>query len=386
MRKRAKAVDSHKPGIGGGHFSAFGRHAPDPLSIPKAGDGIPFKVTADRYGTRWATIALLWLEAGYLTDADEGTPLELIVTAVKRWMEKQLEGVKLLGNFGISVMPYPSDDGFSPGAHYGYEQDEWKDKWFFGVVGGYDCPWFSMEQRVTALEAAHPGLGQAAVTAFQWAVARLLDTMTPSRALDMASNTWWHGTTDQKDYEQECAVWDEEMGGGDDEDDESASEHEADDDEDDRIGPDAFKSKFPAWMFSADHRTTLTDEALQVIAANSDADDARQVASLTLALRARHETEYRLPWVWGEGPLQCEPAYQLAYIRWNEADDIVALIDDHMNNANQCSDSFTEFLGADCVPLDQGGFNQWKTEIEAGFAVLKQVDTLLPLIADPDNS
>lgn len=144
--------------------SPFGHHAPNLLAIPSLAKGIPGTIEQDQYGTRWATIALLWMDAGYIEETDQGSPRELIQTAVARWMEKQVDGNRQLANFAVQVMPYPSDTGFGPGDHMGYgNEQEWADKWYFGIIGGYEAPWVQLERRITELEQIHPGLGKTAV-------------------------------------------------------------------------------------------------------------------------------------------------------------------------------------------------------------------------------
>lgn len=352
----------------GNAVSSFGAHASNLLAIPAVAPEIPGRVEFDLYGSRWAKIALLWLEAGYLTEDDEGSALDLIRTAVDRWSSALYAEMRCMPEISISVMPYPSDDGFSPGAHYAYKEESWKDKWFFGVVGGYDCPWFNLENRVTELELEHPGLGKTAVKCFQHAASSLLPIMEPDCARYMAERVWWYGMDTQEAYEEEMEVCE---GDG----------YEADPE---HFGPEAFDAKFPEWMFKnpGSGAPKLTEAELAAIAANGKSEAARQVAALTLEISQIDTQSYRLPSTFGESPVQLDNGYHLAYVRWNEADPMVQLVDDLMNEANNCSDSFTELLGADCVPLDPSGFQQWKTEIEMGFKVLKKLDELLSLISD----
>lgn len=355
-------------------LSPFGRHAPNLLAIPKLAKNIPGTVEKDQYATRWAKIALLWLDAGYIEESDKGNPRELIQLAVARWMDKLVEGNRQLANIAVNVMPYPTDDGFSPGNHLGYGEDSWADKWFIGFLGGFEMPWVVLEKRITELEQAHPGLGRTALHWFEMAASQLLPIFTPTVGRYVAERAWWYGMDNQEDFEAEMESYHEGCG----EEDESA--------EDDSFGPDKFDASFPDWMFkpSKEGPPLLDAAQLQHLASEGATEEARQVAELVLAISQRDDKTYRLPYVFGDSPVQLDNAYHLAYLRWSRDDCLVQLVDDFMNEANQCSDCFTELLGADCVPLDESGFQQWKTGIEAGFAVLKQLDALLPLISDPE--
>ena len=356
-------------------LSPFGHHAPNLLAIPKLAKSIPGVFETDQFATRWAKIALLWLDAGYLEEGDKGSPRELILTAVARWMDKLVEDNRQLANIAVSVMPYPTDDGFSPGAHLGYEQDNWKDKWFIGFIGGFEMPWVVLERRITELEQAHPGLGRTAAHWFEMASSQLLPIFTPHTGRYMAERVWWYGMDNQEDYIAERDGFSEE------------SEEEGDEsEEDDSFGPDAFDAQFPAWMFKPvpGEWPLLDQEQLKDLALNGTTEEARKVAEIVLALSQRDPNTYRLPYVYGDSPVQMDNAYHLAYVRCSREDCLVQLVDDFMNDANQCSDCYTELLGADCVPLDPSGFQQWKLGIEAGFAVLKELDALLPLISDPE--
>lgn len=349
----------------------FGNLASTLLALPRLESSIPCIIENDRYGPRWAQIALLWLDAGYIEESDEGSPRELVQRAVGRWIGKQVEGINTFASFGVQLMPYPSDDGSSPGTHLGYGNKDWDNQWYFAIIGGYAADWVTLERRVTALETTYPGLGRTALHWFEDAAARLLPILTPHHARYLAERTWWYGMDDQASYEEEMGAFGED---GESEDGEPR-------------GPDAFDKKFPDWMFNpGDASPALLDlDQLRQISDHGSTEEARAVARLVSTISQVDRDSFRMPSLFGESPVELENAYHLAYIRWNETDPMLALVDDIMNAANESGDCFTELLGADCVPLDEGGFQKWKTEIEAGFKVLKLLDELLPLISDSDE-
>lgn len=375
MLKRASGHSSGQEQRGKA-VSPFGHHAPNLLAIPKLAKGIPGTIEQDQYGTRWAKIALLWMDAGYIEETDQGSPRELIQKAVARWMDKQVEGNRQLANFSVQVMPYPSDDGFGPGARMGYGDESWDSKWYLGIIGGYEAPWVQLERRITELEQAHPGLGKTALHWFDIAASQLLPIFTPHVGRHIAERVWWYGMDDQEGYESEMADFHEANG------EEGDGEEEGD-----SFGPDAFDKCFPDWLFKPGKEPEWMIDAaqLQHLAQKGETEDVRSIAGIVLALSQADTKSYRLPYVYGESPVQLDNVYHLAYVRWNNDDRLMQLVDDFMEEANQCSDCFTELLGADCVPLDESGFQKWKTEMEAGFAVLKQLDALLPLISDPES-
>lgn len=107
----------------------------------------------------------------------------------------------------------------------------------------------------------------------------------------------------------------------------------------------------PQWLLDATQ--------LQRVAQEAATEDVRSIAGIVLALSQADPNSYRLPYVYGESPVQLDNVYHLAYVRWNGDDRLIQLVDDFMEEANQCSDCFTE-LYADCVPLDESGFQNGK--------------------------
>jgi|GEM_PF-1606349 len=353
-------------------LSSFGHHAPNLLAIPRLASDIPTTIENDRFDSRWSRIALLWLDAGYIVESDKGSPREMIQIAVARWMEKLVEGNRLLGDFGILIFPHPSADGFQSSA-YDEAKEEWRNHWFFGIMGGYTFPWVRLERRITELEQACPGLGKTAFYWFEMASVPLLPIFTPLIGRHIAERIWWCGMDNQEDYESEMRAY-----------------HALDNIEsmeEDSNGPNAFDNAFPEWMFGPgkDAEWRLDAVQLQQIALEGETEDLRKISSITLALSQTKRGTYRLPSMFDpDGPVESTNAYHLAHVRWNGDDPLLRLADDYLEEANQCGDGFTELLGADCVPLDESGFQKWKTGIEAGFAVLKQLDALLSLISDPE--
>ena len=360
-------IENHQPDHERGAFvSPFGRSTPDCLALPRL-DNVPATFSDDQFGAKWARMALLWLDAGELTDDDSGHPRELVQTAVKRWMQRQLAGTNHLDKLEIYLNPTIDPWGCLDDSQF---EGNPEDYWMFSV-GNEECAaLFELEPGITALEQAHPGLGHTALQVFDDKAGRLLPMFTPVRARETAEYHWWNGVESQEDFREELEC----MYGGDQDAVEDALTH----------GPDAFDAAFPDWMFTnPESRKTLSDEDLQCIADSDVTDQAKAVARLLLELRQIDSGSYRLPWLMGQGPVPEENIYYAAVIRWNKDDMVCRLLDDRCEYANQCSDSFTDLLGADAVLFDQDGFNQWKTEVEAGFAVFRKLDALLPLIAAP---
>lgn len=348
--------------------SAFGRAASNLLAIPRLDKTIKATIEFDKRGSRWAKLALLWLDANELTEADSGHPRELLQTAVHRWMEKQVVGMKHLNVFDVVVHSTSSQYGDSYG-HRGSAEEE--TKWFFGLSAKDGMlGWYQLEKRITALEQSHPGLGHTALHVFDEKACSLPSILTPNVARYFAQQVWWYWQDNQEDYEAEMSTFneEEELDPG------VCAE-----------GPDWFDAQFPKWMFQRPkQRKLLKEKQLRKIVASSESDDARQVATQLLDLMLIERGTYRLPLVrCGDGPVDEECAYFLAYLCWNPNDPLQRLNDDHIQHANECGDGYTDLLGADAVPMDQAGFFKWKSELEAGFAVLRKLDALLPLIADP---
>ena len=356
-RKKSKRV-------GGKAVSPF-RHASfDPLTLPLLDGGIRKECVVDPWDYRWASIALLWLDAGVLTEEDTGNPRELVNTALLRWVALQIEGNVELSRFNLAAHTFPSDCGEVPSDRHYEPLNE--SEWFFGIYGGVSFPWFTLQEKLMALEAACPGLGQTALAAFTDHAFKTLPILSLAEARGMAERVWWGwSSTDEewKNYlENECDGEDiENM---------------------DVLRPSEFDAYYPEWAIHA--KSVLSSDDLTTIVAKGATPEVKEVATRLLALMEVASKPFRLPSTYNDGPVESDSIYYLAYLRWNAEDPLMRLIDDVDEEIN-CGggDGYTELFGGCAVPIDLVKFLEWKSETENGFAVLKHLDGLLALIGTP---
>jgi len=357
-----------KKRIGGGRkaLSTFRNVAVDPLARPKVSKSIPTEYRTDSSSPRWAQIALLWLDAGVLTEADEGDAKTLVRTALLRWVAGMIEGNTVLRQFNLLAHTYPDEHGGVPEEiHRTDELDT--TKWMFGIIGGVEFPWFTLEEKLTALEKEHPGLGETAWNIFESFAYRIFPFITPQIVRDWACRVWWYWMDNDKDLKEELEANEE-----------SIEDFEA-------PTPSIFDASYPKWVLNAS--MALSNDQLQVIGDNSTQAEVKDLVSRLLALSQLGETSFRMPTTFEGGPIDSQSIYSMAYFRWNEKDFAMQVIDDVDEEINNYGgDGYTELFGADAVPLDPTEFLTWKSEVEQGFVVLKHLDGLLPLIATPIES
>jgi PRTRC genetic system protein F len=89
-------------------------------------------------------------------------------------------------------------------------------------------------------------------------------------------------------------------------------------------------------------------------------------------------------WVAGNGNLGdvqywgVDAAYQLAVVRFSDDDELLRMYDDHINNCNQSSDSWTDNVHVELVDLrDTVKFQQWWEGVLAGCRLIHSIDALL---------
>ena len=351
---------------GGKAVSAIRSSTSNHLTIPVVDPAIPFRVEIDPQSSRWASIALLWLDAGVLTEDDSGKPDELVRTALHRWMDTQLEGNVHLRHMSLSIHTYPSPHGSLPQDASAYDEPIDPTKWLFAVVGGVDWPWFTLEEKLTALEAAHPGLGKTAWHRFFEASCQTIQMLDPVSARGLAERSWWHYAATDEDFIDEMKC------------------NDIDPEEIEVLLPSEFDRHFPDWVLQPSD--ALTNDDLAKIAKEGETEEAMLVAQRLLAMAELDGKPIQAPSLFGDSPVQEDGVYYLAYLRWNESDVVMRVADDYIEDANGSGDGYTDLMGADAVPLDAAQFLEWKSATENGFTLLRHMDGLLSLIGTPVNN
>jgi len=163
------------------------------LQIPRLGSprDCPrtFRVTGNDDGML-ARCALALMDAGVITDAPLPRPgrgaSDLLQRGLQRWFDQQTRGLRYL-HFELNVNEFET----SAGAHRLCVELVNHREFTFGnqvLIG----------PRVTALEKAHPGVGQAVLLGLH-AVSRRVPLYTPMVAQDWASFSYWMGCDDERE-------------------------------------------------------------------------------------------------------------------------------------------------------------------------------------------
>lgn len=363
MRKSTQCTNQKRQGRGGKAVSALESPAADFLTIPTLHKSIPGTLELDTSGTRWAEIALLWLDAGVLTDQDEGSASELVAAAIHRWVTQQIEGNRYVRFFNPYVSTVLNEYG-----EYAAGQDvEDRNAWMFGIYGDPNQDWLQLEPKLSVLEKEFPGLARTVMAAIVRLSGRTLPVWEPCYARFEAEKLWWYGMSDDDEMRAEMeAVGDD------------PEEYEG-------IWPSEWDEQFPAWLRKGPE---LKPSAIRKIAKDGSSTDAQKVASLLLQIAEMENVPVSMP---SPEPLDhgdgysCPPenVYFLSCLIWKDGDPLTQLIDDRTEEANQMGDGWTELLGVSFVSLDPVQFQQWKSETENGFRLLRIFDELLQIIGTP---
>jgi len=340
--------------------AALHRPAVDALALPSLGAVVPeFAEVADR--SKWAQIALLWLDAGYLPEtAAPEEAHKLVRQAASNWLEQHCGDPQHLGfKFGIACS---SDDilGYSM---YRNADDAYRDDghWFFYTVANPHS-WRALGPKIDAIEAACPGLGQAVLHGLDlggWRAGVPLLTVSFLRC--MAERHLWYGLSEQDEWEDEVR-----NGGAEQEDIDLA------------FSPKRFDSGFPQWVMNPSPKL-FRSRRLRDLAKGEGT--VAEVAGALLPIARYVERGI------SSGTLEdtdLESAVCTAVLRWDHDDVVSRVIDDLDESLNQC-ECMTDLTGIESVPTDGAGFRRWLRTRTQTLDLIKQLDRLVELVSVPDK-
>lgn len=334
----------------GGRF----RPAPDPLSLPRFGDGLTGSLDPCLDIRRWSSLALRWLETGEIQEGASGLPSSLVQQAMQDWINRQ---VGQLQHFAFEALIAASPEALSYGSLFP-EASEKDDQWYWALQSE-QVGWLSMKDRLTRIEAACPGLGETALYWLHRASGRTLYVLTPETARHLCEYIHWQGSCNQADWLEEMTAMgmtDEDLG--------------------ESISPDWFDGHFPAWVINP---KPVLDEAVLTGLAEAGGDIAL-VATTLLDIERLEADGGQLPGLEG---LDVECVYFGAYLKWDAEDPVERVFDDFIEYANCAGDGYTDLYGAEAVPLDPEGFYVWQRKTGLGLQLVSALDRLVGLIAEP---
>lgn len=361
LRSTAKLFRDGQPRrTGGSLHTPRAVRAPDLITIPRIDPAVLGQFSKASDTSIWAQAALLWMENGGITEADTGSAVQLVNNAVSTWVNHQTGELRHL-DFSVHITTNDPCEG------NGIEEgDAWEGEGLFLQYYAGACNTFTLQSKLEGLYTVNPALAETAMYWLELAGARTLNLLTPWRGRDVATYTWWYGQDDQEAFLEEYGLYSED-------DDELEG---AEDGMEGVVGPDQWDEAFPKWVRQPEAK--LTQDELMALAGCSESSLATQVAALVASIAENGDV--MLP---GVERTDMESVYFGAHLRWNEQDPLLRLLDDWINNANQCGDGYTELYGLDFMPFNPEKFSEWQASMSKVFSQIQKIDRLIDLIAVP---
>lgn len=324
------------------------------LTLPFISQTIPVKSVCEGDGGKCLQAATLC--AGLVGDDElvinnETTARDIISLALSAWASRHCADIQVLDNF--ELLATPDRDGLD--LDYEERRDHEENLLYIGVRSQQTTPFINVKAKVEKLEAEHPGLGRTAIHYAELAGYRTFTAFTPNEALRHASYLYWYGQETDEDFKEER----EAFGEGDEELDEGF------------LMPSQFLASFPDYMVTG---KVLEREEIQRIA--SGTDEAGETARVILSIMDSIDRKAGFP-IFAE--YYGESAFFSCYM--GTGDDVMGRV---LDDFYECTGNgeFTDIYGVAEVKLDEQSFQQWKTDMEGGFALYSQLDRLMRCIGD----
>jgi PRTRC genetic system protein F len=313
-------------------------------------------VVSSQHQQRWSVLALSLMEVGIIHAEDKFDSVAgLVSNGMTRWFKSVTGALRFVQ---IDPTVHIVNEDLLDGVFFHDEEEEKPNQWFMSYTGNGVTQWITLEEGITALEAAHIGLGQTALALLTYGSVRSFLVHTPGEARDFLTNTCWYGESDQEGF---LAMYDgegEEMA--------------------DMITPNSFDRSVGAkWV--SDPKQVLDIDTLQQIANQGNglaSETAALLVSIKQSLDAKHEMPGMREMANGDW---ADSIYFSAYTRWNNDDAIEEAFDIRINDMNQW-ENVTDIMGVDSIPLTPEGVKEWVRRTENGLRLLAMVDQLLGLI------
>ena len=324
------------------------------LTLPFIDQSIPVKSVYETDGGKWLQAAKLC--AGLVGDDElvineKTTARDIISQALSAWASRHCADIQVLDNF--ELLATPDHDGLD--LDYEEQPDPEKNLLYIGVRSQQATQFINVKAKVEKLEAEHPGLARTAIHFAELAGYRTFTAFTPQVAFHHASYLYWYGADTDEDFEQERESYGEEN----EELDEGC------------LLPSQFLASFPDYMFTG---TVLEREEILRIA--SGTEEAGETAKVILSIMDLIDQEARFP----ISIKNCSESAFFSCYMGTEDDMLGRVLDDFYEGTG--NGEFTDMYGVAEVPLDEQSFQQWKAEMEKGFALYTQLDRLMRCIGD----
>lgn len=364
MRKRHVLARQSSEGTSSGGYTSVrpvrGSRR-DPLALPNISSAIPIVYDGPMADPQWATLALEWLDAGYVPEDSQEGVKGMVRTAFKEWLSQKLGETECLADMNHCLAE--SAETYVQWAAQ-LREDTTNEDWLYGVsVNGMPDPRY-LEAIAADLECKFPGLME---TALYW-----LGTMasqvawkggTPSCFRDVATYLYWNGATTMDEWKGEMEMMGEDV----------------EEDNEEFFSPDDFDKGFPSWVIDPSPR--IGTKRLKQLTRHHDGQVA-EIAKCCIALAAAAKQRVYMP---RNDLIDAELVYPLFFLRWNETDPLMRVCDDMVQQANDCGDCYTDIACTWEFPKTSEGFSAWKKQAEAGLAVLRDINRLIEQISRPGD-
>lgn len=378
MRNRRRSLgDGESAGIVPGHTSAVEHSPATSLTLPRLRkESIPSHFVLRGSISSWARIALLFLKAGVANEedlaaagVDSGIPdgYRVVFHALSRWLSVHAGGLKAFRFVvGISIgMPETGNCDLDESLAENMVTREGGEYFHLSLAeswapeGGLDI--FYLKERVEALERAAPGLGETTLWHLYDGLWKTLPAITPNSALDHARYAYWCGEED------EATVFEE--------------YREAGEDPPEILRKEDFDKIVPTWASSPKQRISLRQ--VKELSIEATERHVRQVAGLLHEI-GKTGKNTTLPNFWSEDISFYGLCPSTSILRWSEEDDVLRILDDVYNAANQDGTALNLY-GVSTLPFtDVPALKSWFRRMEKGLSLLRKLDALVSCISIPD--
>lgn len=355
MRAIDHAVNRQLTEQSGGSSSAstaVKRYPRDPLTLPRRFVAPGSFVEHASSGAPLADLALALYDEGFINEDDASKDLsELIKVGLVRVTEGALGKVQFVGPIDVVV-----SNTLAGCEGYLNETESIPNTYWIALELDNEVEPCIAGKRLLELENAVPGLGRTALFAAERAGTLTAGCWSPTFVRDEATRFYWHGASSQKEWleELECSN-------------EDPDDHE--------LSPDQYDAAFTVdWALDAGR--ALDGFGLVQALECSDASVGDVAEKVCEVLRM---TDQRAMFPGVEFTDQ-EPAYRGCLIRWDEYDPVMRVIDDFIQNANQCCDGYTTLSSIWEVKTTKEDFAQWLNSYRQALKLYKVLDQLLALL------
>ncbi|MEM4988806.1 PRTRC system protein F [Collimonas sp. H4R21] len=331
-------------------------------ALPLLPADLPTSFRTDGNSRISGPLALAMLRAGLIREDDlHGNDDEktLVETVLTRWWREMTAPLRLFKwNLHIQIVEH-------------YQFDRNTPVFCISVQKG-DIPQRTLALRVEELEAECTGFGQTVVAVLYDSLSYLPEVWSPINVMRMAESAYWGGNADENGW------FEDNIGCG-----EYASREEFLDD----VGKESLVTRaellngMPDWLPAA--KRVCRRKHLERAACSTLGKDVIAACDRIHALA--HSSSFSIePWSFAVD-VQADATEACLFLRWNDADSLVRILDDYMHGAYE-SGEYMECVAATNVSTTPQAVHTYFSNVEAMLLMAKAAEDLLLLISTPASA